>query len=283
MRFNDLTPEEKRVIENKGTEAPGSGKFNLHDQPGVYVCRKCGFPLYLSEHKFHSGCGWPSFDGELPGRVARTPDPDGRRVEITCSRCGAHLGHVFEGESLTPKNTRHCVNSISLDFVPAFTEEGHEKAAFAGGCFWGVEHLMKAEPGVFSVTSGYTGGTVSRPTYEEVCTGKTGHFEAVMVTFDPAITDYRTLAKIFFEIHDPAQEGGQGPDIGSQYRSAVFHFTKKQGEIAAELIEQLKSKGLAVKTLLLPAGVFYQAEEYHQDYYERTGKVPYCHSRVKRF
>jgi peptide methionine sulfoxide reductase msrA/msrB len=153
LGYNDLTKEESQVINKKGTEYPFTGKFEKYKGKGTYVCRQCGEALYYSENKFDSNCGWPSFDDEIPGAVKRTTDADGSRTEITCSNCGAHLGHVFSGERLTSKNIRHCVNSVSLDFVPAHVDAGrYGTAIFAGGCFWGVEYFMQKEPGVISVT-----------------------------------------------------------------------------------------------------------------------------------
>lgn len=156
-------------------------------------------------------------------------------------------------------------------------------AYFAGGCFWGVEHLMQRCRGVVSVESGYMGGDVSNPTYEQVKAHITGHAEVVRVIYDPAITDYETIAKLFFGIHDPTQEGHQGPDYGPQYRSEIFYTSEEQKNIAEKLVGILKDKGYDVKTKITPVSAFWLAEDYHQDYYERHGTEPYCHIRVKRF
>jgi peptide methionine sulfoxide reductase msrA/msrB len=282
-RYHVLNAEERRIIEQQGTETPGTGDYNETAEPGVYVCKRCDAPLFLSSQKFPSHCGWPSFDGEIADAVERRPDSDGQRTEILCRRCRAHLGHVFQGEWLTKKNLRHCVNSLSLRFLPAKTEEGYERALFAGGCFWGVEYFMKELPGVVRVTSGFSGGEVANPSYEEVCTGKTGHAEVVEAVFDPHKTDFEALATLFFEIHDPTQKMRQGPDIGSQYRSAIFYLTEEQKDVADALIERLRRKKLQVATEVVPAGPFYPAEEYHQDYYDKNGQEPYCHRRVSRF
>ncbi len=275
-----LTPAEQRVIIDKGTEPPFSGKYNDHFEKGAYTCRQCGAEIFDSSAKFKSDCGWPSFDDQIPGTVKSIPDPDGIRTEIVCAACGGHLGHVFKGEELTPKNTRYCVNSISMDFVP---EPKTARAIFAGGCFWGVEHHFKNAPGVLSTSVGYTGGTLENPTYEQVCSDKTGHAEAIEVTFDPNKTSFEKLAKLFFEIHDFTQLNRQGPDVGSQYRSALFYLDENQKKTAQSLVRILAEKGYDVKTRIVPATKFYPAELYHQDYYEKTGKTPYCHAYRKIF
>ncbi|MFB6341631.1 bifunctional methionine sulfoxide reductase B/A protein [Saccharicrinis sp. FJH62] len=283
--FRPLTRAEERVIVNKGTERPYTGKYEDFWQEGVYVCKRCGAELYRSSDKFNAQCGWPSFDDEIPGAVTRTPDPDGMRTEITCTNCGAHLGHVFTGEGFTPKNTRHCVNSISLVFVPAHPPKNAttDTAIFAGGCFWGVEYYMEKAPGVIDAVDGYIGGHIKNPTYEEVCSHTTGFAEAVEIVYDPKKTDYETLAKLFFEIHDPTQLNRQGPDIGDQYRSEIFYRNMDQKKTAEKLIGILKDKGYNVVTKLTPATKFYKAEDYHQDHYDRKGGKPYCHGYTKRF
>ena len=282
LKLNELTPEEKRVIQRKGTEKPFSGKYNQEFGSGIYTCRQCGAPLYRSDDKFKTECGWPGFDDELPGAIKKMTDPDGQRTEIMCAQCGGHLGHIFKGERLTPKNTRHCVNSISMIFVPGNSER-IGRAIFAGGCFWGVEYWIKKTPGVLTVTSGYIGGNKEYPTYREVCSGKTGHAEAVEVIYDRSKVDYATLAKLFLEIHDPTQLDHQGPDYGSQYRSAIFYHDEAQRQAAVKLIGILQANGIAAVTSLEPATRFWPAEDYHQDYYSRKNSKPYCHAYVKRF
>lgn len=282
-RYRNLSASEEQVIEHKATESPGTGEYDQIFQDGIYTCRRCDNPLYLSNSKFASGCGWPSFDEEIAGAVKREPDQDGRRTEIVCQACKAHLGHIFLGEKFTEKDARHCVNSASIMFVSAKDVSGKDRAIFAGGCFWGMEHLFKDLKGVLKVSSGYIGGRVVNPTYEEVCSGLTGHLEAVEVVYDANMVDYEALAKYFFEIHDPTQSDGQGPDLGPQYRSAIFYLTKEQKDQALKLIKILKDKGFAVATEVLPARTFYRAEEYHQDYYSKKGGAPYCHRYQARF
>lgn len=161
--------------------------------------------------------------------------------------------------------------------------ENEAFAYFAGGCFWGVEHYLEQMDGVLDVESGYMGGTVDNPTYKQVVSHGTGHLETVRVRFDPARVSYHDVTKRFFEIHDPTQRDGQGPDIGSQYLSAVFYIDDDQKTTTEALIAQLRDRGFDVATELRKADTFWKAEGYHQDYYAKTGKTPYCHTRVRRF
>lgn len=284
MTYNKLTSEEEWVIIDKGTERPFTGKYEKFTDEGTYVCKRCNAPLYKSSSKFDAQCGWPAFDDEIKDAVKHTPDGDGMRTEITCNSCGAHLGHVFIGEGYTAKNTRHCVNSISLNFIPSKDETADTaKAIYAGGCFWGMEYYFKKANGVISTRVGYIGGHKDNPTYKEVCYTNTGHIEATEVTFNPKVISFDSLTKLFFELHDPTQVMRQGPDIGEQYKSAIFYLTDEQREISEKLINILKEKGYKVATELIPAKTFWEAEDYHQDYYNHKGGIPYCHSYVKRF
>ncbi len=291
IKYQTLTPEEKRVIDFKGTEAPFTGQYNNFHEKGTYTCKRCGAALYRSSDKFDSTCGWPSFDDAIPGAVKRLPDADGQRIEIQCARCGAHLGHVFVGEELTPKDTRYCVNSISMNFIPdpapaaapAAATAPVEKAIFAGGCFWGTEYWFQKAKGVISTRVGYIGGTIKNPTYEQVCSHRTGYAEAVEVTYDPSKTTYEDMARLFFEIHDPTEMNRQGPDVGDQYRSEVFYLNDGQKQITEKLIGLLKAKGYRVVTKVELATEFWPAEDYHQKYYEKNGHEPYCHVYTKRF
>lgn len=282
-KIASLTPLVKRIIVDKATEYPHTGKYNTIPSKGTYLCRRCGLALFRGKNQFNSSCGWPSFDEELTNSVKRIPDPDGQRTEILCARCAAHLGHVFQGEYFTAKNTRHCVNSASLDFVSDEHVLDTEEALVAGGCFWGVEHYLQQIPGILLVESGYTGGHTLEPTYEQICQGTTGHYETVRVLYDKNRTDYHEVLKHFFEIHDPTQQNGQGPDLGQQYQSAVFYYNDEQKLTAEKLIRQLINYGYSVVTRLLPVQAFWPAEEYHQGYYKKHNKTPYCHHRVSRF
>jgi len=282
MKINDLTPEEEFVILHKGTERPFTGEYYNFTGNGTYLCKHCDAPLYRSSDKFESHCGWPSFDDEIPGSVKHVPDADGQRTEIVCARCGAHLGHVFEGEGFTSKNTRHCVNSISMKFVPGDAPD-LDTAYLASGCFWGTQYWLQKAPGVVETAVGYMGGSVANPSYRMVCTGTTGHAETVQVIFDTTKTSYENILKIFFETHDQSQVDRQGPDVGEQYRSEIFYRTESQEEIATKVMDILESRGFAVATRLNPATEFWKAEDYHQDYYEKKHGKPYCHVYQRKF
>lgn len=286
MKYNKLTEEEKIVILRKGTEMPFMGEFTHNKEKGIYLCKQCDTPLFVSGDKFESESGWPSFDDAIEGRVKKIPDPDGRRTEIVCSTCGGHLGHVFFGERFTPKNTRYCVNSISMKFQNAndkIKTETKKYAYFASGCFWGTEYWFMKNYDV-KTDVGYMGGIKYNPTYQEVSSGRTGHVETVRVEYDPLKINYEDLVKLFFETHDYSQTDGQGPDIGSQYLSVIFYNDENEKKIAEKYIGILKKKGF-VATSLKDArkSKFWIAEDYHQEYYKKKKGTPYCHTYKKIF
>lgn len=279
-KLNQLTPEEERVIAGKGTEAPFSGEYDANKRPGAYFCRRCGARLYESKDKFDSGCGWPSFDDEIKGAVKRQPDADGQRTEITCANCNAHLGHVFEGEKLTPKDTRHCVNSLSMKFIPEdFAPDEENYAVFGGGCFWCGDAEFSRVKGVKEVTAGYAGGESLSPTYENI----DGHAETIKIVFDPAVVSYRQLLKIFFATHNPTTPNRQGNDIGEQYRSIILYATLAQKAQAEELIARLSADRVfdaPIVTQVEPLFAFHPAEDYHQDYYAKNPDQAYCQAVI---
>ncbi|MGB1551925.1 MAG: peptide-methionine (S)-S-oxide reductase MsrA, partial [Schleiferiaceae bacterium] len=182
----------------------------------------------------------------------------------------------------TAQTNKKMNDAYAMAVIPE-PAEGQEVAVLASGCFWGTEYYLQKVPGVTATTCGYTGGVVKNPTYREVCTKRTGHYEAVHVVFDPEQVSFEELARVFFETHDPTQRDGQGPDIGPQYRSAVFFQNEAQREVAQKLKDLLIAKGYDVATEILPAAEFYSAENYHQDYYDNKGGTPYCHAPRKLF
>lgn len=280
-----LSPDLYAVAREADTERAFTGTIWNSEAKGTYYCAACGYKLFKSTQKFTSSCGWPSFFEQL-NKESITFKPDNsygmRRTEALCGRCNSHLGHLFD-DGPEPTGKRYCMNAISLDFVPdtmaTETNNNLETIVLGGGCYWCVEAVYENLKGVKSVYSGFAGGTVENPSYEEVCTGRTGAAEVVEITYDKTITNLDEIFKVFFTVHDPTTLNRQGADVGTQYRSVIFYKNEEQKKAAQSIIEELNASNVyssKIVTTLEPFKKFYKAEEYHQNYYENNRNKPYC-------
>lgn len=281
-----LSPNLYAVAREADTERAFTGSMWKDETKGTYYCAACGYKLFKSYQKFTSSCGWPSFF-EQDNKQSITFKPDNsfgmQRIEALCGRCGSHLGHLFD-DGPEPTGKRYCMNAISLDFVPDDLKSNKsvgnlETIVLGGGCYWCVEAVYENLEGITKVVSGFSGGTVANPSYEEVCTGRTGAAEVVEITYDKTKTNLDEIFQVFFTVHDPTTLNRQGADVGTQYRSVIFYKNDEQKKAAESIINELNSKNVysrKVVTALEPFNAFYPAEDYHQNYYNNNKEKPYC-------
>jgi peptide methionine sulfoxide reductase msrA/msrB len=298
-----LSAEQFKVTQQCGTEPPFRNAYWDNHKPGLYVDVVSGEPLFSSLSKFDSGSGWPSFTQPLESSaIAEKQDTShgSIRTEVRSKLADSHLGHVFEDGPADKGGMRYCINSASLKFIPAEELEGagfgkylgpfiaaglvkaaqHETAILAGGCFWGMEEILRKIPGVTKTAVGYSGGKTEKPTYKDVCTGNTGHAEAIEVQFDPAKLSYEALLGYFFRMHNPTTLNQQHNDIGTQYRSAIFYTSEAQRKTAEAVkaqLEKAKKFNRPITTEITPASKFYTAEDYHQKYLVKNPSGYNCH------